>query len=34
MVRAADPDEEQYVQTALRLDAPPTAELRALHTGS
>ena len=27
MVRAADPDEEQYAQTALRLDAPPTAEL-------
>jgi hypothetical protein len=27
MVRAADPDDEQYAQTALRLDAPPTAEL-------
>jgi|GEM_PF-2340326 len=27
MVRAADPDEQQYAQTALRLDAPPTAEL-------
>jgi len=34
MVRAADPDEQQYTQTALRLDAPPTAALRARHTGS
>jgi hypothetical protein len=30
MVRAADPDEQQYAQTALRLDAPPTAELLTL----